>query len=681
MSNLYRRNGNIFKANSSDSTDVDFAASYTVTVYSIGAVANGAQSGSQTLTVHAGHGFAVGDKFMVGTTATQFFAVASLTSTTLVTTTGNVTCSDDDLIVNLGADTGSTTPNYDGSKVPIYSDNNGSTAYSNSRLTCDAQGGYSYWYKGSGAAWELIRTGTTNVEVVPGVGTPGSYSVYDFGAKGDGATDDYDEFQAAIDATQGNGDTLYIPPSSSGYKIDSKLTIASSMRLLVDGATVTLPATAGIASGMLVTGSNITIEGRNGGGFAASKDLSVEGANYDVIRIDDSVASVENVRVLGVKIRATVTNTESNVQVSCVRFWALTSGRTMTNPRVENCNLKVTASDVDTLHKWYGIYFYCFQGASDNTRTISGAVAKGNYLDSSAGRNIQMFMVNGGVVEDNVITTLSGTNQFGAAGIRILGCADIVVSGNYVEKGASSYGRLMYFAGSTGYDTEKWCERCTCTGNMFTDNTTANADVVVYIDGCRNLLIESNIIIATDSTGLTNHWGVRVDDATFSDTPNSDVYIVGNHIAGFGGSGGQCIRIDANQTSVTFANNYCVSGPGNSNIFQDVFGSTHIYGNSYDGTLSHHGTLVTLTDDSTPSVSGGTMFVTGGTTTIGDFDDGAIGQQITILSAHAITIVDSTAIILNGSANFVMAAGDTLTLVMFNNQVWQEISRTVNLAP
>jgi hypothetical protein len=72
------------------------------------------------------------------------------------------------------------------------------------------------------------------------------------------------------------------------------------------------------------------------------------------------------------------------------------------------------------------------------------------------------------------------------------------------------------------------------------------------------------------------------------------------------------------------------------------------------------------------------MFVTGGTTAITDFDDGVVGQTITILSAHAVTITDGAPIILNGSANFVMAASDTLTLTMFNDQVWQEVSRTVN---
>ena len=86
----------------------------------------------------------------------------------------------------------------------------------------------------------------------------------------------------------------------------------------------------------------------------------------------------------------------------------------------------------------------------------------------------------------------------------------------------------------------------------------------------------------------------------------------------------------------------------------------------------------TLTDDATPSVQNGRLFLTGGTTTITDFDDGREGQLITIISEHAITITDGTNIFLNGSANFVMAATDTLSLVCKADGKWYEIGRSDN---
>jgi hypothetical protein len=86
----------------------------------------------------------------------------------------------------------------------------------------------------------------------------------------------------------------------------------------------------------------------------------------------------------------------------------------------------------------------------------------------------------------------------------------------------------------------------------------------------------------------------------------------------------------------------------------------------------------TLTDDATPSVEGGRLFLTGGTTTITDFDDGVEGQLITIVSEHAITITDGTNIFLSGSANFVMAATDTLTLMCKADGKWYEVGRSDN---
>jgi hypothetical protein len=89
-------------------------------------------------------------------------------------------------------------------------------------------------------------------------------------------------------------------------------------------------------------------------------------------------------------------------------------------------------------------------------------------------------------------------------------------------------------------------------------------------------------------------------------------------------------------------------------------------------------TVTTLDDTGTPSVVAGNLFKTGGTTAITDFDDGVVGQTIRILAAHSVTITDGTPIILAGGANFSMVATDTLTLTMFDDQVWQEVSRSVN---
>ncbi|MDD5328039.1 MAG: hypothetical protein PHY02_09560 [Phycisphaerae bacterium] len=86
--------------------------------------------------------------------------------------------------------------------------------------------------------------------------------------------------------------------------------------------------------------------------------------------------------------------------------------------------------------------------------------------------------------------------------------------------------------------------------------------------------------------------------------------------------------------------------------------------------------ISTLANDATPSVTGANLWLTGGTTTITDFDDGATGQIITVIAAHSLTITDGTNIFLNGSANFTMTATDTLTLIQQSDGKWYETGRS-----
>ncbi len=86
----------------------------------------------------------------------------------------------------------------------------------------------------------------------------------------------------------------------------------------------------------------------------------------------------------------------------------------------------------------------------------------------------------------------------------------------------------------------------------------------------------------------------------------------------------------------------------------------------------------TLDNNATPSVARYDNWITGGTVTITDFDDGVEGRPIYIIAEHAITITDGTNIFLNGSSNFVMAATDTLTLMQKADGKWYEIARSDN---
>ena len=150
MSNLIHRDNTLF-VNGSDGKPT-WGASYEVTVYPVGGEVSSATSGT-TINLYAGHSFKPNDKFLrnPGTDDEFSGAVSSVTATTIVMGT-SFTVAVGDQLVNLGPDGGTTTPNYDGSPVPIYADPTGSTtALTNSTITADSTlGTYEYYYRGDG---------------------------------------------------------------------------------------------------------------------------------------------------------------------------------------------------------------------------------------------------------------------------------------------------------------------------------------------------------------------------------------------------------------------------------------------------------------------------------------------------------------------------------------------------
>jgi len=256
----------------------DFAASYTVLACPVGAVAAAASSGS-TATVDAGHGFAAADKALIwdGTTATFVAeAVNAVTATTIVWSSATPTIAKTNLLVNLGPDSASgSTPAYDASPMAIYTDMDGGDAVTNSLLTCDTTGNYDYWTRGDGRNWELIRdTSGTVAGVVPGwSGVSGQLNPCDFGAKGDGATNDQPRLKVAVDAAA-NATMTFRGPSGDFY-ITATLLLPAACKAVNDANFKIVRNWDSAGNG--VGASMIASETMGGGTFTANDDIWWQG--------------------------------------------------------------------------------------------------------------------------------------------------------------------------------------------------------------------------------------------------------------------------------------------------------------------------------------------------------------------------------------------------------------------
>ncbi len=197
-----------------------YASGYKVTAYKRGAIVSAATD-ANTVSVEPGHSFVTGDKFIKisaagGTidegTYRSLHASTDPTATLITLAVGTtLSVAVGDVLINLGADTGSPTPSYNGSPFTTYDDYAGSTATTSATVTSDSSGNYEYWTD-AGVIWELIRDSSDapighNKDIYLS-GSPlnkDEFHVNAYGADPTGSRDSSTEVQAAIDAADTNG--------------------------------------------------------------------------------------------------------------------------------------------------------------------------------------------------------------------------------------------------------------------------------------------------------------------------------------------------------------------------------------------------------------------------------------------------------------------------------------------
>lgn len=334
--------------------------------------------------------------------------------------------------------------------------------------------------------------------------------------------------------------------------------------------------------------------------------------------------------------------------------------------RIED--LKITTSTGTHGLQILGVHFVDIKGVQVTGFSTAGIHLSGLGDDDNAvDITIDDCLINAnadGILADNNRANsirISGTNFSSNTGYGINANSAVT---NAIHSGWTIDGGCTFGNNTTAAIMFDTVSGVSITGNYFEGH---EPTIIFGTSGAGN---SEGIVISGNFINGTN-IGIQLAEVT-------DIEISGNAVSGFTTGAQQAFVYIPNISTVThytIENNGPVASFTNHVVVGSVGTKFGVDLNRYEDGVD----LRTLTSgDATPSVIGGGVWRTAGTTTITNFADGTTGEIIIILAETSITITDGTSILLNGSVNFDMTADDTVTLIRKSDAKWYELSRGDN---
>lgn len=413
-------------------------------------------------------------------------------------------------------------------------------------------------------------------------------SVKDFGAVGDGVTDDTTAIQAAVNASL----VVYVPDTGSSYK-SGKITLRANQVLYGNG---TLAKKTGTTTALIEVPSaanKVLIEGiKIDGGGLAGDIIAVSGADCSI-----NLCEVKGTSATDVSIHALAGSNANRLSITNSTVYGQIRTENVSGLVVDGCKLypengtgaigiwsvdpaagkqandfRITNNYMEIGQNLFGVVPLSRNGAPPPRNwVISNNVFISNFACYGA---ISIDRCGIGTVSGNTYRAVSGVVS--TAGIEVPGSTDVTVVGNTIECNSLA---------ATGI-TLNGSQRCTVSGNNISGATSFGIWVVGPLSGSNtsNNNVSSNTINVTDANSLgiaitSNNAGANVNDNLIS----------GNKIYGSGGGTSDAIKFDS------------VTGNCDRNV---------VNGNSVSGTF-RYGIFFYRTTDLKISVNTITATVTG----------------------------------------------------------------------
>lgn len=433
------------------------------------------------------------------------------------------------------------------------------------------QGFINYLMSSAGSAIvRFIHSGTGAVARTAESKMRDFVSVMDFGAIGDGITDDTAEIQACITAHR----QVYFPPGT--YKITDRLLVATANTVLWLGPNVTISTDAWTYPGsqtpfgnsIHITAANCSVIGSGpssviqntgasdangigflhiGGGYVANLTLDGDKANVTAITDDTFQSGISVINTTAGSVPDT--NSDTVIENVTLKNWCQYGiniyGDLTKNIRISNCHIYDNGKTADANSVGAGIVLT----RANKRITVTGCSIHGNknkgIFQSSAGENAGEMVFSNNLIYSNGSHGISCTEESGFGSISGAGTDGVTITGNTIYAN-TGHGILLGTFDSVGF--------------------------------LKNVTVTGNVVNGNGSYGIVVFTNNHATDRTSNVVINDNV-LTGNTQYGIG--------IAANNTSITASDNICLSNTAGQ-IQNLGSGGTSVYGNIVSTTVPTH---------------------------------------------------------------------------------------------